>query len=111
MAAWLVAFLVRGSVGSSYNLGSPHGVALKDLADQIAKAFPEPRRVQVNAAAPQGKQSRWIPDIRSATDLGLKVQVDLPTAIERTLRWHYKHPNAAQHARALTEIESGGDAT
>jgi dTDP-glucose 4,6-dehydratase len=87
-AAWLVTLLTRGNVGSSYNLGSPDGVALKDLAETIARAFPEPRRVVMNLAAPQGKRSRWVPDVRRAAELGVQMRVALPAALDRTLRWH-----------------------
>lgn len=88
MAAWLVVMLIRGVIGTSYNLGSPDEVTLRSLAEKISQAFPEPRRVLINPAGSLGKRSRWIPDIKRAEDLGLRASVNLRRAIERTLSWH-----------------------
>jgi hypothetical protein len=42
----------------------------------------------MNLAAPQGKRSRWVPDVRRAAELGVQMRVALPAALDRTLRWH-----------------------
>lgn len=98
MALWLLSILLHGTVGASYNVGSPEGVTLRRLAEAIAGWFPS--RIEIHSrTGPDSHlhRSRFVPDVTLAREaLGLTIRVDLETAITRTLRWH----RAAQQPKA-----------
>lgn len=88
MAWWIITILVRGSVGTNYNLGSPHAVTLLELADIIAKQFPAPPRINISRNT-AFKSSKFVPNVDLAMkNLGLEITVDLETAIKRTILWN-----------------------
>ena len=97
MAWWLLHILVQGTVGLSYNLGSPHAVTLARLAEMIASDFLVRPRVLLGVSSDQHpRRSRFVPDVSLAQNtLGLKQTVDLETAIRRTILWH-QMPGKAQ---------------
>lgn len=93
MAFWLLRILVAGVAGTAYNVGSPDGVTLGDLARRIACTFDPPEEV---ALRPLGalQLSRFVPDVsRAQSSLGLTITLDLAEAIVRTLEW-YRGPGA-----------------
>jgi dTDP-glucose 4,6-dehydratase len=89
MAAALLGLLVAGKTGGDYNLGSPEGITLGDLAGRIAEH--SPTRVEVTVPqAPQrpGHLSRFVPDVTLAAQvLGARPAVDLESALRRTIQW------------------------
>ncbi len=90
MAFWSLRILLDGAEGSSFNVGSPVGICLKDLAEQIAGYFPSSIPVECRGLIDgKKKRSKMIPDVGVAeTLLGLSVTVDLDRAIRRTLLWN-----------------------
>ena len=91
MAFWLLTILVRATVGLSYNVGSPDGVTLQQLAEQIAEHFPTRPKI-LTSASPESAlhRSRFVPDVTLARNtLGVSLRVDLETAIRRTLLWYH----------------------
>lgn len=89
LAFWLLRLLAEGSAGKSYNVGSPDGIALKDLAQRVAGFFSPKPRVRLNTGGGSFQSSRFVPDVSSAmTGLGLSLTIPLDTAIERTIHWH-----------------------
>jgi nucleoside-diphosphate-sugar epimerase len=90
MAFWTLRVLLAGTAGSAFNVGSPVGIRLKDLAEKIAGNFPVPVPVECRGLVDaQGKRSKMIPDVSAAeTSLGLSVKVNLDSAIRRTLQWN-----------------------
>jgi len=92
MAFWFLRILLDGVAGRSFNVGSPVGIRLKDLAEQIGGCFPVPIPVECRGLIDgKGKRSKMIPDVGVAeTLLGLSIKVDLETAIQRTLLWNQK---------------------
>lgn len=90
MAFWLLRILAAGDSGHAYNVGSPFGITLKELADKIAANFtpqPEVRLASKDYKPPH--RSRFVPDVRAAeSSLGLRVRVGIDDAIKRTLLWH-----------------------
>jgi len=90
MAWWLLTILARGPSGAAYNLGSPHGIALTDLAEKIVSLLPQPvkivtRTMGLNAPA----ATRLVPDITLAKEsLGLEIKTDLDAAIRLALQWY-----------------------
>ena len=90
MALWMLVMLVRGKTGHVYNLGSDTGTTLEALARRVASQFQPCPEVVLNASLSRAiPTSRLVPDTSAAQrDFGLKLQTDLDTAIQRTLRWH-----------------------
>jgi len=89
MAFWLLRILTAAETGSCYNVGNPTGMALGDLASQVAAQFsPRPEvmfSVEPSAAAP----SRLVPDVSLAEKkLGLNITVPLEQALQRTIQWN-----------------------
>ena len=90
MAFWTLKMLTHGKSGQCFNLGSPDGVTLGELAGKIAAQCPGKRDVSIpnvsrNAAPP----ARFVPDTtRAQTQLGLRATVNLDEAIRRTLAWN-----------------------
>lgn len=90
MAFWLLRILAAGESGHAYNVGSPCGVTLKELADKIASNFtPQPEvRLASKEYKPQHR-SRFVPDVKAAeTALSLKIKVGIDEAIKKTLLWY-----------------------
>lgn len=90
MAFWLLRILAAGESGHAYNVGSPCGITLKELADKIASNFtPQPEVVLAAKAFKPQHRSRFVPDVGAAESaLGLKVKVEIDEAIKKTLLWH-----------------------
>jgi nucleoside-diphosphate-sugar epimerase len=90
MAFWILCILVNGTVGSSYNIGSPCGVTLKHLAERIACCFPiRPKIVSHLSQEDRLRRNKFVPDVSLANNaLGLSLKVDLDSAIRRTILWN-----------------------
>lgn len=92
MAFWLLRILADGVSGLAYNVGSPHGITLLELAEKIASHFPTPPRI-ITGAATGGVigRSRFVPDVSLAQNtLGLSIKVDLEETLKRTILWHQR---------------------
>jgi dTDP-glucose 4,6-dehydratase len=90
MAFWILSILIHGSVGTSYNVGSPHGVTLRNLAEKIASCFPSrPKIISHLSRDDKLRRNKFVPDVSLASNtLGLRLSVDLDTAIRRTILWN-----------------------
>ena len=90
MALWILTILTKGSNGASYNIGSPYGVTLKELAEIIADNFSNSPEIILNFSNNKNfKTTKFVPDVSLAQkELGLKLNVDLSKAIERTIQWN-----------------------
>jgi dTDP-glucose 4,6-dehydratase len=90
MAFWLLRILAAGESGRAYNVGSPCGITLKELADKIASNFtPQPEVALASKDHKLKPLSRFVPDLKAAeTELGLKLKVGIDEAIKKTLLWH-----------------------
>jgi nucleoside-diphosphate-sugar epimerase len=90
MAYWLLIILVNGRVGLSYNVGSPSGVTLRQLAEKIANHVPFKPKIISRSIEEYGlNHSKFVPDITLAqTTLNLSLKFDLDTAIKRTIGWN-----------------------
>jgi len=98
MAFWSLRILLAGAVGCSFNVGSPAGIRLKDLAEKIAGCFPAAVPIECRGLIDgKGKRSKMIPDVSVAeTLLGLTLKVDLDSAIRRTLLWNQQTSGVAK---------------
>jgi dTDP-glucose 4,6-dehydratase len=90
LTVWLLALLCDGAPGRAYNVGSPAGVAIGDVANLVAAAAGPRVRVEVRGTATPGvPPNRYVPSVQRAQDeLGLTVGLSLPESIMRTLTWH-----------------------
>lgn len=99
MAYWLLVMLATGTAGSAYNVGSPNGITLGELAGRIAEAVSDPSEAVCRPLG-QPRVTRFVPDVtRALSELGLSQTVDLDEAILRTLSWH-RATGAAPAGRA-----------
>lgn len=93
LAAWLLRILVRGKCGRAYNVGSPHPVTIRELAEAIGAQTEcaEPARF----AEPGEGAHRYLPSTRRAeSELGVAAWTPLDAAIRKTLAWHRAAPAA-----------------
>jgi len=90
MALWMLTILARGAPGAAYNLGSPQGITLMELAQKVVSLFPAPIPIvtrMLGANAPPA--TRLVPDITLAQKtLGLEIKTDLDAAVRQTIQWH-----------------------
>jgi nucleoside-diphosphate-sugar epimerase len=87
---WLWTILFRGKSSRAYNVGSEEPITIAELASRIA-ATASPR-TPVNIAEkpiPDASVARYVPSTaRAQKELGLRCQISLQEAIERTLNWN-----------------------
>jgi len=90
MAWWLLRILAQGTVGTSYNVGSPHGVTLQELAEKIAGHLPVRPEILSRLSSDKSlRRSKFVPDVSLAkSTLDLCINVDLDSAIKRTIMWN-----------------------
>ena len=101
LAIWLWHLLLRAPANRAYNIGSPHGVSIAELA-RITAATLRPGAdpgtsllpIQIDGVANStAPLNSYVPDIARATaELGLAVTIPLEEAIRRTAAWHGFHP-------------------
>ena len=90
MSFWLLNCLIHGNIGESYNIGSPFGITLEQLATKIADNFhPRPKIVSRLIEDNVTRPSKFVPDITLAQNsFTLKSILDLDIAIKRTILWN-----------------------
>lgn len=89
-AAWIVQVMLQGRSGQVYNIGSPQGCSLLEIAEKVASNFvPRPEIVLNAAMVPNEKQNRYLPDVSKLnTDHQLAISTGLDLAIGRTIQWY-----------------------
>ena len=90
LAVWLWTILFRGRSCRPYNVGSDQDLAIAQLARTVRDAVVPAAEVRVLQAADAFRPvARYVPDTkRAATELGLRVNIDLGDGIRRTAAWH-----------------------
>jgi len=98
LARWLWTILVRGRGGRAYNVGSPHAVSIRALAERVvAVARPATPIAAARAPVPGVPPARYVPSvIRAQDELGLRCTVGLDEAIRRTVRSYANLPKAVR---------------
>lgn len=89
LAIWLWTLLFAGTPGRAYNVGSPAGLSIAEVARAVAAASGEAVPVEISASPATGAPlNRYVPSVELAgTELGLRVWIPLDEAIRKTLAW------------------------
>lgn len=89
LAAWTIRALTNGTSGQLYNIGSPQGHTLREIAERVALNFsPRPEIILNASLLPNQTQNRYLADINKiCSDQGVALSTGLETAIERTVQW------------------------
>ncbi len=98
LAIWLWHLLLRAPRDRAYNVGSPDGVTIAELAHLVACTLrpgdgdgrSSRLAIQIDGVAnPEAPLAGYVPDTRRASEeLGLRVKIPLAEAIRRTAAWH-----------------------
>ena len=86
LVEWLFAILDRGVSGRPYNVGSPEGLSIRELAERVRSALGAKNDIRVlGVPAPGAVPSVYVPDVsRAIRELGLRVTVGLTDAVRRS---------------------------
>lgn len=89
LAIWLWTLLFAGASGRAYNVGSPHGLSIAEVAQAVATAAGSNCPVQIaGKPQPESRLSRYVPaTTRAEAELGLRAWVPLDAAIRKTMAW------------------------
>ncbi|HEX5392716.1 MAG TPA: NAD(P)-dependent oxidoreductase [Rhodocyclaceae bacterium] len=87
LAVWLLALLAKGRSGQAYNVGSPNGMPLAEVAATVRDTLAPGKPVVIKGATSNHARQRYVPDVRKAEqELGLGVWTQFPEAIRLTAR-------------------------
>jgi dTDP-glucose 4,6-dehydratase len=87
LAIWLWTILLRAPAGSCYNVGSEDRRSIREVAELVAQVGNGPGVQVANPADPRQPPAQYVPCCRRARDeLSLREWIDLPNAVERTIR-------------------------
>ena len=92
LAIWLWTILFNGKNCQAYNVGSPHKVSIKELAEEISqKVSPGvPVRI-INSAPGRFDKNNYVPSVTKAeNELNLNVLINQSEGINKTIMWYKK---------------------
>lgn len=83
LVEWLFTILERGEPGRPYNVGSPHGLSIRELAETARSALGTKNKIQALGTPQAGNlPSVYVPvTTRAETELGLSLRTPLDEAI------------------------------
>ena len=83
LVEWLFTILEKGKENRPYNVGSPHGLSIADLANEVSRCFGNTSKVKISTPPIPGQPvSRYVPDIsRAEQELDLHIKTPLTEAI------------------------------
>ncbi len=86
LVEWLFAVLDRGVSGRPYNVGSPEGMPIREIAERVRAALGAQSAVRVlGTPVPGAAASVYVPEVsRAARELGLRVTVGFAEAVRRS---------------------------
>lgn len=87
LVEWLFAILQKGETMRPYNVGSPYGLSISDLANTVAGVFSPRPAVKIMMPPVQGlAPTRYVPDVSRITgELGVSIKTELVEAIKKSL--------------------------
>jgi GDP-L-fucose synthase len=97
---------VEQGINEPLNLGSGTGVTIKQVAEQVAKAFNT--TIEWDVTKPKGDAKRLM-DTKRSESYGIKAQVSLEQGIMSTVEWYLKNILTANSGRynSFTEFSKG----
>jgi dTDP-glucose 4,6-dehydratase len=88
LAVWLWTILLRGTPARAYNVGSPEGLTIEQLARTVGSMFRVPVTI-ANTPTAGASVARYVPDVsRAEQELKLTTTVSLEKAIAKTAAWY-----------------------
>ena len=82
LVEWLFAILDRGEPGRPYNVGSLHGLSIRELAETVRSTLGTHNAIQVLGTPTGAPPSVYVPDVnRAMSELGIVVKTNLTEAI------------------------------
>lgn len=86
LVRWLFTILAKGEPHKPYNVGSPAGISIADLAHLVASRFGGASEVKIlGVPIPGMPASRYVPDVsRIQEELGVEITVPLAEAIDKS---------------------------
>ena len=92
MATWLLVLLANGDRGGIYNVGSSHGISLKNITKKINKILPE--KIDVIIQNYNVDSSIFIPNLKLIKEkLRVTETFTFEEALERTIKWNLNKRN------------------
>jgi nucleoside-diphosphate-sugar epimerase len=89
MALWFLRILTDGCEGLAYNVGSPFGISLKDVAEKVLQYSGASSEVILKNM--NDDSSIFVPDDKLCREsLNLSITVPIETALKRSLEWYRK---------------------
>ena len=84
LVEWLFAILERGEPGLPYNVGSPDGISIRQLAETVRATLGTKNKIVIQGhPTPNQRPSVYVPIVTRATnELELRVTTQLSTAIK-----------------------------
>lgn len=86
LVVWMLKILINGKINTAYNVGSPLGISLKDVAEKIINIAQT--NVNIDIRFNTTDASRYVPDITLCeNDLGLKINYNVEETLRRSIAW------------------------
>jgi nucleoside-diphosphate-sugar epimerase len=86
LVVWILKLLVSGKNSTAYNVGSPYGVSLKDVAEMIVHIAQT--KVNIDIKYNNNDSSQYVPDITLCEHtFGLKINYNIEDTIRRAVAW------------------------
>ncbi len=90
LVVWLLHILLRGQSCHPYNVGSDEDYDIAEIAHRVSLHFPNrPQVLIAKSRESHVSPSRYVPSIqRSLNELNLPPNLDLDTALKKTIDWY-----------------------
>lgn len=85
LCLWLLTILLRAKSSEIYNVGSDREISIKELALKVAEHVPGTKVEILGEQKTEAKRNRYVPEIKKANELGLKVNVTLDESIKKMI--------------------------
>jgi nucleoside-diphosphate-sugar epimerase len=92
LAIWLWTILFKGQSCRPYNVGSDESLSITKVASRVSELFQPKIKVEIRGTPNQQKPvERYVPDIqRAKQELGLKAEINLSQAIQKTIQFQHR---------------------
>jgi dTDP-glucose 4,6-dehydratase len=86
LVVWILKILLSGKMNTAYNVGSPFGISLKDVAEKIVHIAQT--NVKIDIKFNNNDSYCFVPDIKLCeSELGLKINYNIEDTIRRSIVW------------------------